>query len=132
MDLSNFDLVSQANEASVMTVTHPITGQEMTDDNGEPVTITLLGAESTVLKSELRKRAKKAIQSGKKNIDIEQVEREAADMLAALTVSWTGLSENGEPLVFSKQAASEIYFKYSWLRDQVDSFVNDRQNFWSA
>lgn len=52
-----------------------------------------------------------------------------AERLAELTVGWSGLTEDGKPVAFSKAKAVEIYTSSPELRRQVDRFIFQVSNF---
>lgn len=133
MDLAKLDLTEHANVGSVMEVLHPITGELMLTTNGEPVTITLLGADSTKMRQEMSNRAKKQLAAKSRQISsVDEAEKMSAELLATITVDWFGLSENGSEIVCNYDNAVGVYKKYSWLRQQVDAFTTDRANFYKA
>lgn len=133
MDLSKLDLTEQANNGAIMDVMHPITGEQLFSESGSPVTITLLGADSTVMRQEMSNRAKKQLASKNKSVgSIDEAEKLSAELLATITVDWSGISENGIEIEYSRENAIAIYMKYSWLRQQVDTFTTDRANFYKA
>lgn len=43
------------------------------------------------------------------------------DLLAACTVAWEELEEDGEPLVCSAAEAKRVYLAYPWVREQVQA-----------
>lgn len=134
MDLAKLDLVEHANKGAVMEVMHPITGENLLDREGRAVTITLLGADSSQMRNEMSDRARKQLakKQTKQIMSIDDAESASAELLSAITVSWSGIEENGEPIQCNRENAKTIYTKYSWLRLQVDSFVSDRSNFFKA
>ena len=133
MDLSKLDLTEHANSGAIMDVMHPITGEQLLDQNGNAVTITLLGADSTKMRQEMSDRAKKQLASKNKPINsIDEAEKLSAELLATITIGWSGMFENGEPVECTKENAVRIYTKYAWLRQQVDAFTTDRANFYKA
>lgn len=133
MDLAKLNLVEFANGSQKMRVVHPVTGDILTTNNGEEVYIELLGADSSKMRSEMSDRARKQIAKRNSTIStIEEAEKASSELLAAITVSWFGIEENGQFLECTKENAIAIYTKYSWLRLQVDAFVSDRANFYKA
>jgi len=133
MDLAKLNLTEQANLGATMEVVHPITGEPLLDSNGEKVTITLLGVDSTVMRQAMSDRAKKQLAAkSKQSISLDEAEKMSAELLAKITLSWSGLTENGQPIEFSYANAVDLYTKYSWIRQQVDSFTTDRANFYKA
>ena len=133
MDLAKLDLTEHANNGATMDVMHPITGEPLLDANGFPVTVTLLGADSTKMRQEMSNRAKKQLASKSKPVNnIEEAEKLSAELLAVITVSWSGITENGQEIECNRENAIKVYTKYSWLRQQVDAFTTDRANFYKA
>ena len=133
MDLAKLDLTEHANNGATMDVMHPITGEPLLDANGFHVTVTLLGADSTKMRQEMSNRAKKQLASKNKPVNnIEEAEKLSAELLAVITVSWSGITENGQEIECNRENAINVYKKYSWLRQQVDAFTTDRANFYKA
>lgn len=134
MDLAKLDLVEHANKGAVMEVMHPITGENLLDREGKAVTITLLGADSSQMRNEMSDRARKQLakKQTKQIPSIDDAESASAELLSAITVSWSGIEENGELIQCNRENAKTIYTKYGWLRLQVDSFVSDQSNFFKA
>jgi len=54
---------------------------------------------------------------------------EVAEMLADVTLTWSGVSEAGQEIPFSKSNAVRVYGKYSIIRGQVFDAALDVANF---
>lgn len=133
MDLAKLDLTEHANNGATMEVVHPITNEKLLDSNGFPVTVTLLGADSTKMRQEMSDRAKRQLAKKQQSVrTIDEAEKLSAELLATITVGWSGFTENGEVIECNRENAIRLYTKYSWLRQQVDAFTTDRANFYKA
>jgi len=133
MDLSTLNLVEHANGRQLMTVMHPISGEPLMTSDGQEVFIELLGADSSVMRSEMSDRARKQMTKRTNTVlSLDEAEKASAELLAAVTVSWFGLEESGQKIDCTRENVVAIYTKYSWLRLQVDAFVSDRANFFKA
>lgn len=133
MDLAKLNLVEFANGSQKMNVVHPITENELLTSDGQQVYIEVLGADSSKMRDEMSARARKQMAKRSNQIlTLDEAEAASAELLAAITVNWFGIEENGVALECTKENAIMIYKKYSWLRLQVDSFVSDRANFYKA
>lgn len=134
MDLAKLDLTEHANNGATLEVLHPISGELLTDNNNKPVTVTLLGSDSTQMREAMSARAKKQINSKKPNqiTTIDDAEQASAELLASVVVSWSGIEENGKAVECNNQNVVAILKRYSWLRLQIDQFVSDRANFFKA
>lgn len=130
MDLAQLDMTSMADIGAEMPVIHPATLEPL-KYNGHPVIIKLYGQDSTAFREEMQNRAKIQL-ARRQKIDVEKLTSDAADLLAACTIGWVGLTEGGQEIEFSRENAKRIYTKYGWLRQQVDEFVSDRANFFKA
>lgn len=127
MDFANLDMKAAAEIGAELHVKHPVSGEPLYDKDGTPVTIRLVGKYSAAFRKASKTIAKKYI--GKKDIDLDAAESNAAFMLASATVGWSNFTENGEPIPFSIEAARKLYLDHAWLRDQVDEFVGNEANF---
>lgn len=130
MDLSKLDMTKFADEGAPLEIVHPATLEPLMHDE-KPVTIWLLGQDSTIFRDEIQRRAKSQLNKRQK-IDIDKVAGDSADLLAVLTVGWYGIEEGGKALECTRENAKSIYQKYGWLRQQVDEFIGDRANFFKA
>ena len=129
MDLAKLDLTEHANNGATLEVLHPISGEILLDKNKNPVTIELLGSDSTQMRNAMSSRAKKQM-SSKKQAQITTIDD--AELLAAVVKNWSGIEENGTELACTPENVMHILTKYSWLRLQVDQFVSERSNFFKA
>lgn len=146
MDLNKYDYQTKASKPVVMTVTDPTQGGDgakplKDEQTGEVITISLIGREAKEvqdfeygLRTERLNRSFK-IKRGRHNADVDlninaaQTERDTVAVLAKCTVDWTGIVVDGESLPCTEDNANKLYERFSWLRDQVEDFVNDRSNF---
>lgn len=126
-DLSTLDSVAAANDGASLELKHPGTHAPL------GIFIRLAGRDSDKFKeADFRARNQRldlAQKGVKMNRTAEEIDAEVLDMLAACTLGWDGLVENGKEVEFSKAKAKHIYVKYPWIREQVDAFISDRSNF---
>lgn len=100
--------------------------------SGEPVTITLLGSDSTTYERESQRAAqdRKSIKIKGRGvqIDMAKMSAERLALLAVCTKAWT-FEEDGKPYPCTPANARKLYGKHKWMRDQVSAFVEERANF---
>ena len=133
MDLANLDFGKNPEITAVMTVIHPITSEEMFQEDGTPVTVTLLGMESSVAKRVTKARAQKQLNKRNQKVDLDEAREFTISLQAKLITASSGLKENGVDLDLTDQAtAIDVLTRYSWLREQIDEFITDRANFYKA
>lgn len=138
MELSKLDgelnLAAAAEKGAVLELMDPRTNETepLLDDDGKPVTITLLGSDSATYQrafaEAMKSRKMLKVKRGGVQIDFEQTERDQIDLLAACTTAWD-FTKNGEPYACTRANAAQLYTKQKWIRDQVRAFVDDRANF---
>lgn len=137
-DLSQFDTRVVGEQGAVMEVLHPVTGVPITEDDGTPWTITLLGADSeTYTKNMYRaadKRIKESLKAGGfRNPVVSRISSEAIDSddlesLALATKAWK-IRLDGRWVGDSMEERRSIYGRFKWLREQAAAFLNDRSNY---
>ena len=134
MDLSKIDLTASADVAQKLVLTHPATGDDLLDKDGNVVYIELLGRDSTVAKAESKRRSQQMLNQmrGNKKVDVDEAVKNSISLLSKLTLGWSGLDFDGEELEFSREKAIWLYTEYSWIREQVDEFIADRSNFFKG
>lgn len=123
MDLKTLDIASPANEGVWMELEHPVTGEPL------GIKIKLAGVDSDYYKKEIRRQQNKRLKKGIRNIKAEELENEAIELLVACTLAWENVEYNGEALECKPENVRKIYKEFPWIREQVDSFINDRANF---
>lgn len=130
MDLAALDTSEVANEGVPMPV-HGPDGQPVLQEDGSPVTITLLGDDSDELVKFDRQLVNRNLRGGQQ-ITAELAEAKEINRLARATVGWDGVVLDGEVLNFSEENAKKLYKRFRWLRQQVRVFVSERVNFMKA
>lgn len=125
MDLTELNI--SAAGSSELVLRHPATGEDLKDGDN-PVTIVLLGKDSKEYRAAVAKTANSRLRNRKVQT-VEQAQQDGIDLLAAVTVGWSGIAENGEPLECTEKEVKRVYREYAWIREQVDEFVDDRANF---
>jgi hypothetical protein len=95
----------------------------------EGVTVTCLGANSTIGRNLISKVRSHTIQSLSKRT-LDDSYEEATDKLVALTTSWT-ITMNGQEYKCSSKNKRDLYENpgYEWFRIQVLNFIDGSENF---
>ena len=122
-DLATLDTSKVAEEGAELLVSHPTTGEDL------GITITLIGTDSKTFRDISKSRATASLKKKTREIDLDQNESDAVELLAKCTKGWSGITENGKDIPFGHENAVELYTKYLWLREQIDRFMADRSNF---
>lgn len=98
--------------------------------------ITIMGPEHPARKKvqyELQRKLRAAFaRKGRVEVgDPEEEDAEEVDRLAAFTVGWKNIGIDGKPLEYSKSAAVDLYARpeMAWLKRQIQSALNDLENF---
>jgi hypothetical protein len=133
-DLSLFSTKERSEEGAVLTVLDPTSGEPLSDDNGKSVTITLSGVDGAKYRecqNKIQNRRLKSIGRGKTKLELDaaELEKEGLELLASCTLGWSGIVWKGSELPFTVENAKMLYGELGWLREQVDSFIGERQNF---
>jgi len=101
---------------------------EILSEQSEPTGffITVAGLDSKVFREQTKIQQKKYLEAYRKGKDFDD-EDLLIDGLVATTISWRGTDEK-----FSKKLCKELYVKAPYVKDQVDRFIGDRENFIKA
>ena len=136
MDLSALDTSKAAEQGAKLHLRHPTEDYPITDNgkkDGQPVTITLIGADSETFRrfsqSQMDRRLKAA---SKRQYTSAAAEEDATDLLVACTVGWGNIELDGKDLPFSKENAKLLYDRLPWVKEQVGAFIGERANFLKA
>lgn len=115
---------------------HPVTGQDLVDkaDKTKVAFVEVYSADSK--RADQARKTIRLARMRSRNPNKVDHEQEAADLLAALSVSWylVDFDGNAIDLVFNVENAAELYAapETRWLTDQVDTGAGDRGNFMKA
>lgn len=122
-DISSFKPIQTAVECPLL---HPHTGDELLNDNGDPMVIMMLGRDTKEFKAfkaeNDRKKRGKSLSSG-------QIESLLIELFVNVTVEFKNLQLDGKAIEYSDETAKSLYKQYSWIRDQINAFWDDRTNF---
>jgi len=135
----DFDFASidtkKLSESGVQLSLLKLDGKPLTDRDGNPVRVTLLGPDSAkyraLTRENIRRRLeKRALGTVASDVDIDEVERETMEILTVCTVAWEGVNTpQGEPIPCTPENVRKLYEAYPVIREQVDGFVGNRANF---
>jgi len=132
MDLSDLSTKEAADDGAVLELRGP-TGAPIMQDDGAPVTITLLGADSDVLTRVANQQTNRYLRDrGAATMTAEGATANRIDYLAAATVAWSGIKVDGDVLDCTRDEARKLYRRFPFIRDQASAFVDDRANFLKA
>lgn len=113
-------------------LTHPVTGEELKDDAGNPLYIDLASADSDFFRKAQADITRKTQGKRNKKLTPEAIDDAVNEQLAAVTLGWSDNVEfKGQPLKFTRENACELYDNVRWIREQVADYVYERSNFLS-
>lgn len=138
-DLAQVDTRTLA-ETGVPMPVKGLDGKPLIARNGDPVSISVLGSDSTKYRTLTRAQVRKRMESmagGKPTelteAEVDETDRDVIDVLVACTVGWIGvLDTEGSPIPFNEDNVRKLYAAYPVIREQVDVFISNRANFIQA
>lgn len=102
------------------------------DGESTGIVIKMVGQDSSAFRSAAKGIAQMLMAQEDKKLDVEALEKQNIELLAACIVNWSGLEdEEGNPLPFTKTKAIELLSmpELAFVREQIERFVAKRQNF---
>lgn len=123
IDLASVDFNRAADEGEWMTLTHPVSGVELTG-----MRMRLCGADSKRYKAASRNVMTRRSRLRRPPTG-EEMEADAIDTVAACVLAWEGFAQDGQPITCSKRSAVEVFNKHRWIYEQADQFIQTRGNF---
>lgn len=132
IDLADLDPAKACAKGYELELVHPASKK------GLGAFIKVLGAESAEYQQHVRARVEEGQErqfaaerrgDSPKPLTLDQLDKRAAALLAAVTVGWRNVGMNGAELTFSEANARKLYEEQRWVRDQVDRAVHDLGNF---
>ena len=119
----------------VVEIKHPINKEPLMNDDGTPMTIVIYAQHSKVYKKVQRelinKRLKEAQESGSKEIDYEQLEEAALELMVKSTKSWNITYEGKKPKL-TEAKARQIYDEVFWIKAQIEEAAAASLDFMKA
>lgn len=99
--------------------------------------ITVRGDQSPAVKTfgrkkyaEMQMQQQQAKRKGKEtDMSLEDAEALAVESAVVRVISWKGIAEGGKEIPFTKENATEIFTKHSWIREQIMEQSGDLLNF---
>lgn len=136
MDLLTLDTSAASEQGEKMEVQHPATGAVLTQTDGAAVTIVLAGQDSERFKKADRKISNRRLATtaaGRRvTLTSESIEADNLERLVACTISWSGVGFGGVDKECTPDNVREVYKRLPWLREQAETFIQDRANFLKA
>jgi hypothetical protein len=123
MDLKKYDTVTACDAGAEMELKDPVTGE------GLDAFITLAGVDSKAFRKAQDDCANARIRNQANTFGIKDIRKENVFSLAACTLGWRGIEEDGAAIPFSKQAVIDLYTSYPWIFEQVNAFIGNRANY---
>lgn len=111
-----------------LNIIHPITGQE-TD-----MRICVMSPDSQKYR-EIDQRIKNSgLQATRRTgtLSMQEIDSRTMELLVSATVGWENVIFDGQPLEFTPVNVEKVYTDFPFIKDQVDRFIADRQNFFTA
>ena len=105
------------------------------DNSDTGVRFHLAGPDSDVYRrSESAARNRNLSRQTKTRLTAEMIDEQVLEHLLAVTIGWEGVLYNGQPLEFTADNLRMVYTeaRLRFIREQVEAFVGDRQNFFIA
>ena len=131
MDLAKFDLQAAAEEGIEVKLQDPFDGEYLVDDEGEHLTIVVLGKDSQTWQN-AAKRVNTRNANRYKDRKIPNAVLEAAlyEILAESTLKWSkNIEFEGVALKCNKENANMLYEKRNWIAEQLMASAGDRNNY---
>jgi hypothetical protein len=126
MDFSTIDLAANAERGADVHIEHPVTEEPLFTEDGQPITIRVLGQDSREFRAAVTALADKA-SKGKQSV--EKTEAAAIELLSRIVVKWQGIMWEGKALDCTPENVRMFLTKFPPIRRQIDNFVADRANF---
>ena len=133
--MENFDLDGFLNldekEGAFMQVRNPVTDEEILDSENNPVGINLISSDTKKFRTAAYKANDRLNRNTAKNLETptEDAYVMNTESLARSTVSWSGIQFQGEMLECNFRNAVKLYDSLPWLREQVNAFIQGRENY---
>lgn len=110
-----------------------VTEMEIQDPAGNPtgVVFSLIGKDTKQFRDKFKSIVKTNTAKKTKEVDLDSLEEQNAELLATSIVGWKGLTEGGVEVPYSPDKALSIIKdpELAFIKEQVEEFIQDRKNF---
>ena len=133
MDLANINTSYTPDDGSVLELRGPDNGPLINDD-GTPMTITLLGQDSDVVTKARNSVTNRLLKPRNRGVlTAEGSQADGAMILAKATIAWN-ITLGGTKPALTYEAALQLYSnpKLAFIREQADEHIGERANFLKA
>ena len=132
-DLASLDTRTRSEQGVAMEIIHPKTRAPVLREDGRPVTITLLGANSDIFSDVARRMRDRNSDRVNKGVRVspDDMRNDEFEYLVACTVDWTIEEMDGKPFPFSRENARKLWAdrRFNWLFREALNFISVEGNF---
>jgi len=133
MDLAN--LTPESDTIEILLV-HPVSYEPLMNEDGEnEMSVTVYAPHSKKYKELFNERANKRLQvmqrSKKAQVTVEELEKDAVDLLSRIIIEWD-ITYDGEKPPLSVPKAKEVFETLPWLRLQIEEAIEENRAFIKA
>lgn len=133
-DIDVIDVATGADKGADMTVLNPFNGEPLRDEDGNPITISLLGGASQKVQDRLRELQDAEFDRmarGQRDGQAATNDRREVEILVAATTGWSFTHLRGEPYPFTEGNARAFWQnrRNMAVRQQANAWINQHKNF---
>lgn len=132
-DLADYETRTKSESGAPMPLLHPRTIAPLTNDDGSPTTITLLGRASDLYRDLFRQLQEERITRMAAGIRTTPEDQTIEDtrILVACTKTWNIDALDGQAFPFSRENAQKLWSdaRFLWIRDAAIAFMRNDGNF---
>jgi hypothetical protein len=135
MDFSTLDSQAAAEAGAVIELEDPRSGETLTDDDGKPYYVEIIGMDSAKLRAVSQGIVGKRIVNIRKGkggeYDADAEDAEKFRLYAKATKSWYVPTLDGEVLECNEKNARKLYSdpRFPWISEKIDKEIANRQRF---
>lgn len=133
LDLQKLNVADAAEAGFKLNLVHPVTRQAI-----DGAFITVRGDDSKTVQKWIRgviaRRQTEELMAKKRGRELEpmsltEAEEQANESAAKRVIGWEGIANGKTELVFTEDAAKQLFAEHNWIRDQVLEASRDLGNF---
>ena len=131
MDLADLS-VRRAEQGVTFQLKHPVTSEPLTNTNGQPITLTVIGQDAAAFRQKRNALIEKR-PTGKAQLPMSYLESESLDLSIASVIGWSdNVVLDGQTLDCTPSNVRRLFVLLPWAKEQVDDFVAERSHFLPA
>lgn len=130
-DISNIGSQADQQDQSASVTIYQPDGEPYTHGDGQPVTISVLGAYSKKVKRVREAQTKRLLSQRRTKLEPADILDNRVEVAVAAITGWEGWESGGQPLACTPENADALLRQAPWILEQVEQAIEGHARFFA-